>query len=135
MTCLPRMQPPICEISPGIDKAKLRSRSHDPRAALRSSRMGDSFLYRYKLAATATNDIIVSGSTSPLVTSVDIDCVLEGQAQGAAIEHLATGVQVLNGKFSTVGSLDDPFGQCRLRAVPTGVDPTTAYLGSTSSGG
>jgi hypothetical protein len=93
---------------------------------------GDTYLYRFNLSPTAHNHITVTGKVSAHVTSVDIDCVLAGSAHGRVVDELATNVAVVDHAFSVVGNLENVPGQCRLRAIPSGVDSTTDYLGSFS---
>jgi hypothetical protein len=76
----------------------------------------------------ATNAMTVSGTASPDVTLVDIDCILRNGS--TVVRHFATDVPVTGGHFSTVATIADATAQCRLRAVPTEVDPATAYVGA-----
>jgi hypothetical protein len=57
-------------------------------------------------------------------------CVLVNATSGASVTQLATAVPVSNGAFSGVAAPDTLTGQCRLRAVPTGVDAASTYIGS-----
>jgi hypothetical protein len=88
-------------------------------------------MYHFNTAPSAVNQINVSGTTSLDVTSVDIVCVFLTH-YGPTAQLLAAGVPVNGGSFSTMAPLDDFTITCRLRAVPTGVDPTSDYLGSYS---
>ena len=71
----------------------------------------------------------VSGQASLDVTSVDIDCILVGGGSNSSTTMAST-VPVSGGTFSTVVDYATPLGNCRLRAVPVGVDVLTDYLGS-----
>jgi hypothetical protein len=73
--------------------------------------------------------LTVSGVTSNDVTSVDIDCIYNS-VSGPSSQSLATSVPVSTGAFSTVATISNLLPNCRLRAVPTGVDPAADYLGS-----
>lgn len=92
-------------------------------------------LFKYNQAKTpAQNSFIVSGSASNDISTVNIVCMFTagGRLQD---ENLALNVPVTGGSFSTVASFDDPDGlmpTCRMRAVPTTVDPLAAYLGAFS---
>jgi hypothetical protein len=77
----------------------------------------------------SNNHLIVSGQTSADVTSVDIDCILTGPA-GRSDQALATGVPVTGGAFSSVAPVSSLMSNCRLRAIPSGVDPLNDYIGS-----
>jgi hypothetical protein len=79
----------------------------------------------------AINHLTISGKTSHLVTSVDIYCIVLTH-NGPQAQDIALGVTVTGGAFSTVAALDSVLITCRLRAVPTGVDPASDYLGSYS---
>jgi hypothetical protein len=91
---------------------------------------GGTYLYRFNVSPNAHNHITVSGRVSAGVSTVDIVCVLESQTQGRVVDTLASGVAVVDGAFSAVGDLDYVLGQCRLRAIPEGVDDDTDYLGA-----
>jgi hypothetical protein len=78
-----------------------------------------------------TNTLQVSGVTSLDVTEVDIDCVLYIVGTTNQVSHFASAVPVSGGSFSvTAGFPSTPPTNCRLRAVPAGVDATTDYLGA-----
>lgn len=77
----------------------------------------------------------VKGQTSPDVTSVNIVCTYQspGSAPGAYV--FASNVPVTSGTFTgtaTYSTFPLPPVGCRLRAVPSGVNPTnpSTYLGS-----
>jgi hypothetical protein len=77
----------------------------------------------------SNNHLIVSGETSADVTSVDIDCILI-TPHGRSDQALASAVPVTGGAFSTVASISSLMSNCRLRAIPSGVDPLSDYIGS-----
>jgi hypothetical protein len=77
----------------------------------------------------SNNHLIVSGETSADVTSVDIDCILNTQS-GRSDQALASSVPVTGGAFSSVASVSSLMSNCRLRAIPSGVDPLNDYIGS-----
>ena len=80
-----------------------------------------------------TNTLQVSGVTSLDVTQVDIDCVTGIIGAPNLASHFATAVPVTSGSFSVAAVFPgSPPTNCRLRAVPVGVDPTTDYLGAYS---
>lgn len=72
------------------------------------------------------NHFPVAGKTSPDVTSVDIVCM----EYPFPVATPAVNVPVTDGAFSTTATFSAIPSPCRLRAVPTGVDPTVAYLAS-----
>ncbi len=78
---------------------------------------------------TGSNTFTVAGVTSNDVTAVEIDCLLTN-AVGIQAFPFATNVHVSGGSFSTTAAYPTLTGNCRLRAIPTGVDYTTDYLGS-----
>jgi hypothetical protein len=85
----------------------------------------------YRYAIGKTNSIHVSGRTSLDVTQVDIDCITYVFDQEPDVETLASAVPVSSGAFSAEGTFSsNPEVQCRLAAVPDGVDPRTDYIGS-----
>jgi hypothetical protein len=85
----------------------------------------------YHDAIGGTNHLNVSGRTSLDVTQVDIDCITYIFDQQPDIQALATAVPVTAGSFSVNATFPStPGAQCRLMAVPNGVDATTDYLGS-----
>lgn len=89
------------------------------------------FTYDWNGAPSAVNHLAVSGSTSLDVTTVDITCIYLLH-DGPFVQSFAVGVPVTGGSFSTVGTLSYFPTTCRLRAIPTGIDPETDYLGSYS---
>jgi hypothetical protein len=80
-------------------------------------------------APPATNTLTVSGQASSDVTSVDIDCILVS-ANGPAVTVLKAAVPVTGSAFSDVVTIPNLIANCRLRAVPSGVDPATDYVGA-----
>jgi hypothetical protein len=85
----------------------------------------------YHYAIGATNHLRVSGRTSLDVTQVDIDCLTYVFDQEPDIQNLASAVPVTSGAFSVNATFpSNPGVQCRVIAVPDGVDPDTDYLGS-----
>jgi hypothetical protein len=77
------------------------------------------------------NQLHVSGRASLDVTQVDIACVTYVFDRQPDIEPMASGVVVTSGSFSVTASFSsNPGVQCRVIAVPSGVDPETDYLGS-----
>jgi hypothetical protein len=87
-------------------------------------------IYKFN-GASATNNLTVSGQASLDVTSVDIVCVFYS-VSGIQAQHFAVAVTVTGGSFSTVVNLSPFPTNCRLRAIPNGVDPTSDYIGSYS---
>ena len=79
----------------------------------------------------STTTLTVSGQASSDVTAVDIDCIFE-PVGGPEVTTLATSVPVAGNAFSTVATIPQLLANCRLRAVPTGVDPAVDYLGAYS---
>jgi hypothetical protein len=74
--------------------------------------------------------LTIAGKTSTDVTAVDVLCLGDPSDPPAAA---AIDVPIVNGAFTVtvpVPATADNAPICRLRAVPTGVDPSTAYLGS-----
>jgi hypothetical protein len=86
------------------------------------------FTFDPKPGAT-DNHFTVSGTTSPDVTSVDIDCFFYGADGEPDFQSFAEGIPVTDGAFSTVAAYSRVSINCRLRALPTGV-PNTDFLGS-----
>jgi hypothetical protein len=79
--------------------------------------------------APATTTLTVSGQASSDVTSVDIDCILVS-ATGPDVTLLKAAVPVSGNAFSDVVTIPNLIANCRLRAVPSGVDPEMDYLGA-----
>jgi hypothetical protein len=71
----------------------------------------------------------VSGQASADVTSVDIVCIIVAGG-GNSSTTMASAVPVTAEAFSTSVDYSSPTANCRLRAVPVGVDLTSDYLGS-----
>ncbi len=87
--------------------------------------------YHYTLGGV--NQLHVAGETSASVTQVDIDCVTFIVGQEPDVSEVASAVAVTSGSFDVVGTLSsNPPTNCRLRAIPNGVDVTTDYLGAYS---
>ena len=78
-----------------------------------------------------TNHLRVAGTTSLDVTQVDLVCII-GTSAERNVSNLLPGVPVTSGVFDVIVTLTDYTAPCRMRAVPTGVDPLTAYLASYS---
>ena len=72
----------------------------------------------------------VSGQASIDVTTVDIVCMVTEADGTRSAPVLATSVPVSGGTFGTVVDYASPVANCRLRALPTGTDVSTDYLGS-----
>ncbi len=85
----------------------------------------------YHLVSPGTNHLRVAGTTSLDVTQVDVVCVIN-TFQGRNAQPLKLAVPVTSGVFDTIVTLSGFTAACRLRAVPTSVDTSTAYLGSFS---
>ena len=83
-------------------------------------------VYKFNSSSSA-NTMTVSGTASPDVTSVDIDCFFTNGAS-REVRTFAPAVAVTGGRFSTIATVPNPTGQCRLRAIPTGVNTDTDYL-------
>jgi hypothetical protein len=83
----------------------------------------------YKWVGSGTNQLTVSGLTSADVTAVDIDCIYSSSV-GRFVVSLANDVPVAGGSFSVNAALQEVPTNCRLRAIPSSVDPATDYLGS-----
>ena len=79
--------------------------------------------------APKTTTLTVSGEASADVTAVDIVCIYV-PAAGPSSTALASDVPVTGGVFSSVVTVPGVTANCRLRAVPAGVDTATDYLGS-----
>jgi hypothetical protein len=79
-------------------------------------------------AHPSNNHITVSGVTSSDVTTVDVDCILNS-VTGPSVQTLSAAVPVTGGSFSTIAALS-PMSNCRLRAIPSGVDARNDYIGS-----
>ncbi|HEY2299573.1 MAG TPA: hypothetical protein VGH43_17705 [Jatrophihabitans sp.] len=86
-------------------------------------------VYKFNSNPSATNPMPVSGTASLDVTSVDIDCVFTNGAL-RQVRTFASAVPVTAGHFSTTANVPSPTAQCRLRAIPTGVNTDTDYLGA-----
>ena len=85
----------------------------------------------YHFAVGATNHLHVAGQTSAGITQVDIVCVLFVVGQETDATPLAAAVPVVAHSFNAIVTFPTtPPANCRLRAVPTGTDPATDYLGS-----
>jgi hypothetical protein len=80
-------------------------------------------------APPAITTLTVSGQASSDVTSVDIDCILLS-ANGPAVTVLKAAVPVTGNAFSDVVTIPNLIANCRMRAVPHGVDTGTEYLGA-----
>ena len=90
---------------------------------------GGTTTFTFDGAHPSNNHITVAGETSADVTSVDIDCILN-PATGPTVQVLATGVPVTGQSFSTIAAFPNLISNCRLRAIPAGVDPESDYVGS-----
>src|SRR4051794_18604676 len=87
-------------------------------------------IYKFNGNPGATNNLTVSGTASADVTSVDIDCVFLAQ-HVVVTQVLAGAVPVTGGSFSTTFALPGVVTNCRLRAIPTGVNAGAGdYIGS-----
>lgn len=85
----------------------------------------------YHFEVGATNHLHVAGQTSGGITQVNIICVVFVVGEETNATPLASAVPVVAHSFNAVATLPtSPPANCRLRAVPTGIDPTTDYLGS-----
>ncbi len=83
------------------------------------------------IAIGKSNSFHVSGQSSLDVTAVDIMCITFLTGQQPDISTLATSVPVSSGQFSVTAVYpSNPPTNCRLRAIPSGVDPSTDYLGA-----
>jgi hypothetical protein len=73
----------------------------------------------------------VQGQASSDVSSVNVYCLV-GTGATAESTTVATSVPVASGAFSTTVPVpgEPAFSQCRLRALPSGVNPKTAYVAS-----
>ena len=80
-------------------------------------------------ASPASTTLTVSGQASADITSVDIDCIVMSAA-GPVATVLANGVPVTGGAFSSVVTIASFSANCRLRAIPAGVNPLTDYVGA-----
>jgi hypothetical protein len=86
--------------------------------------------FHYDSSQPSGHHLFVAGSTSADVTTVDIVC-MSNSPTGPTSQTLAPAVPVTGGTFSANVDLSIQ-AQCRLRAVPQGVDELTAYVGSFS---
>jgi hypothetical protein len=84
--------------------------------------------FNFDSSRPSGHHLTVVGNTSADVTSVDIDCT-GNSPSGPTSESLATNVLVTGEAFSANVNLT-VMPQCRLRAVPVGVNVTQDYLGS-----
>jgi hypothetical protein len=85
----------------------------------------------YHYTPGAANNLHVSGETSAGITQVDIECVTFVLGQQPDISHVALAVPVTARSFNVIGALpSNAPTNCRLRAIPDGVDVTTDYLGA-----
>jgi hypothetical protein len=79
------------------------------------------------LTGMTADTVEISGTATPDVTQVDIDCL-----SGDTVTHLANAVPVTGSAFAVEASLQSIWGSgrllCHLRAIPSGVDPTTDSL-------
>jgi len=85
----------------------------------------------FHLAGSGSGHLRVSGTTSLDVTQVDLDC-LRSVAGVRQSSTLLSGVPVSGRSFDALVPVSGPLVPCRLRAVPVGLNPDTAYLGSFS---
>ena len=91
---------------------------------------GHDITYKWR-PLPVVDHLTVSGQASLDVTTVDIDCIFMSPT-GPSVTALATGVTVTGGSFSVSATIPNVVGQCRLRAIPAGVDPAADYVGSFS---
>jgi hypothetical protein len=85
----------------------------------------------YRFTVGQLNQIHVAGRTSLDVTQVDVVCVTYVFDQEPDVETVASAVPVSSGSFVATATLPSSAGQqCRLIAVPDGVDAHHDYLGS-----
>lgn len=79
------------------------------------------------LTDVTADTVEISGTATPDVTQVDIDCL-----SGGTVTHLANAVPVTGSAFDTEANLQSVWGSgrllCHLQAIPSGVDPTTDSL-------
>jgi hypothetical protein len=90
---------------------------------------GGTTTFKFDGRHPTNNHFTVSGVASNDVTSVDIECILTVDT-GRSIQLLATGVPVTSEAFSTIATVPYLNVGCRLRAIPSGVDAASDYLGS-----
>jgi len=77
------------------------------------------------------NNLHVSGETSANVTQVNIECVTFILGREPEVSDVAPAVPVVSRSFNVIGAWpSNPPTNCRLRAVPVGVDVRTDYLGA-----
>jgi hypothetical protein len=87
----------------------------------------------YRYTPGVANQLHVAGQTANDVTQVDIDCITFIVGEEPQIQSVAQAVPVTSGAFSVTGTLPgDAPTNCRLRAIPDGIDPTVDYLGAYS---
>jgi hypothetical protein len=87
----------------------------------------------YHYTPGGANSLHVKGQTSAGVAQVDIDCVTFILGQEPEVSQVATAVPVTSHSFNVVGTLGiNAPTNCRLRAIPAGVDVNTDYLGAYS---
>jgi hypothetical protein len=93
------------------------------------------FTYHFDSSEGAVNHLTVSGTAikEADVTSLNILC-LHAQPGGVGLQAatLASDVPVTNGSFTVQASVPGAIGVCRLRALPTNLDPSVPYVGSFS---
>jgi Glucodextranase, domain B len=87
---------------------------------------------RYTFKFGSANSFPVAGTASFDVSSVDIFCVVFLFGESPDTTLMATGVPVTAGEFSTTATFpsSSPPSNCRLRAIPSGVNVDNDYLGS-----
>jgi hypothetical protein len=87
----------------------------------------------YHYTPGGVNQLHVSGETSAGVTQVDIECVTFILGQEPEVADVALAVAVTSRTFNVIGTLpSNAPTNCRLRAIPDGVDVSTDYLGAYS---
>jgi hypothetical protein len=88
--------------------------------------------FTFNFNPAVTNSFHVAGVTSLDVAAVDIECVLFIYGQHPESKILASDVPVASGGFSTTAVLPtNPPTNCRLRAIPAGIDVEGGdYIGS-----
>jgi hypothetical protein len=86
--------------------------------------------FNYDNSHPSGHHLTVGGTTSADVTTVDLVC-MDTAPSGPASQTLAAAVPVTGGSFSATVNLMIQ-AQCRLRAIPAGVDELSDYVGSFS---
>ncbi len=85
----------------------------------------------YHYTSGGANSLHVAGETSANVTQVSLECVTYVLGQQPDVSHVASAVPVVSRSFNVIGTWpSNAPTNCRLRAIPDGVNVSTDYLGA-----